>query len=133
MADRAPEEILHEFADAVGHSAGANLVALAAAAADDPSLKPGRYPGLSSERSAVVGYSGIYDFRAAGADQHADYLGGIPEQLSAAYDRTAEFLGRHLGAGGVAEIPLGPGPADGANSGPPGGGFRREQGPVSKG
>ena len=71
---------------AVGHSAGANLVVLAAATADDPSLEPEQYPGASSALSAVVGYSGVYDFR-MGLDQRKElYLGGSPEEQPAAYD-----------------------------------------------
>ena len=58
----------------VGHSAGANLVALAAATADDPALEPEQYPGASSALSAVVGYAGIYDF-ASSADNYGAYLG----------------------------------------------------------
>ena len=71
---------------AVGHSAGANLAVLAAATADDPGLEPDQYPGTSSELSAVVGYSGIYDFRIGDADRYATYLGGSAEELPAAYD-----------------------------------------------
>lgn len=78
---------------AVGHSAGANLVTLAAATADDPAFEPDLYPGASSELSAVVGYSGVYDFRAmaetddAGdADIHRQYLGGGPEEIPEAYE-----------------------------------------------
>lgn len=71
---------------AVGHSAGANLVVLAAATADDPALEPDQYPGASSALSAVVGYSGIYDFRMGLDDRRETYLGGSPEELPAAYD-----------------------------------------------
>lgn len=58
----------------VGHSAGANLVVLAAATADDPALEPEQYPGASSALSAVVGYAGIYDLALAG-DGYESYLG----------------------------------------------------------
>lgn len=71
---------------AVGHSAGANLVVLAAATADDPALEPKRYPGASSALSAVVGCSGIYDFRMGLNDRRETYLGGSPDDLPAAYD-----------------------------------------------
>ncbi|MBX0285039.1 alpha/beta fold hydrolase [Haloarcula salinisoli] len=71
---------------AVGHSAGANLVVLAAATADDPALEPDMYPGSSSALSAVVGYAGIYDFRMGLDDRRQTYLGGSPEDLPAAYD-----------------------------------------------
>ncbi|MBX0323590.1 alpha/beta hydrolase [Halomicroarcula sp. F13] len=77
---------------AVGHSAGANLVVLAAATADDPALEPDLYPGASSELSAVVGYAGVYDFRAmaetAAGDEDIDrqYLGGGPEEVPEAYE-----------------------------------------------
>jgi acetyl esterase/lipase len=71
---------------AVGHSAGANLTVLAAATADDPALEPEQYPGASSALSAVVGYSGVYDFRIGLGDRRETYLGGTPEELPAAYD-----------------------------------------------
>ncbi|WP_262178072.1 alpha/beta hydrolase [Haloarcula laminariae] len=71
---------------AVGHSAGANLVVLAAATADDPALEPDQYPGASSALSAVVGYAGIYDFRVGHDDRRETYLGGSPEDVPAAYD-----------------------------------------------
>lgn len=71
---------------AVGHSAGANLTVLAAATADDPALEPDGYPGASSALSAVVGYSGIYDFRLGLDDRREAYLGGSPEALPAAYE-----------------------------------------------
>jgi len=71
---------------AVGHSAGANLTVLAAATADDPALEPEQYPGASSALSAVVGYSGIYDFRLNPGDRTEAYLGGSPAELPAAYD-----------------------------------------------
>jgi len=71
---------------AVGHSAGANLAVLAAATADDPSLEPDQYPGASSALSAVIGYSGIYDFRMGLDDRREMYLGGSPDELPAAYD-----------------------------------------------
>lgn len=56
---------------AVGHSAGANLVTLAAATADDPAFEPDLYPGASSELDAVAGLAGVYDF-AALAEQVGD-------------------------------------------------------------
>ncbi|WP_135303151.1 alpha/beta hydrolase [Haloarcula amylovorans] len=75
---------------AVGHSAGASLVLLAAATADEPGFEPERYPGASSALDAVVGYSGIYDFRALGIEdgdhELAAYLGGGPEEIPEAYD-----------------------------------------------
>ena len=73
---------------AVGHSAGANLVVLAAATADDPALEPEMYPGASSALSAVVGYAGIYDFRLGDdADgRQSAYLGGSPAELPDAAD-----------------------------------------------
>ena len=71
---------------AVGHSAGANLVVLAAATADDPALEPDQYPGASSALSAVAGYSGVYDFRMGLDDRREAYLGGSPEELPAAYE-----------------------------------------------
>ena len=78
---------------AVGHSAGANLVAEAAATADDPALDPDLYPGASAALDAVVGYAGVYDFRAferldaqEAPDPHADYLGGDPTDVPEAYD-----------------------------------------------
>jgi len=74
---------------AVGHSAGANLVVLAAATADDPALEPDQYPGASSALDAVVGYSGIYDFRMGLDDRRETYLGGSPDELPAAYDLAA--------------------------------------------
>jgi hypothetical protein len=78
----------------VGHSAGANLVVLAAATADNPGFEPELYPGASSELSAVVGYSGVYDFRAFDTDDldegepdvHAQYLGGKPDEIPEAYE-----------------------------------------------
>lgn len=76
----------------VGHSAGANLVTLAAATADDPAFEPELYPGASSTLSAVVGYAGVYDFHAveppAGEEPavHRQYLGGGPDELPEAYD-----------------------------------------------
>ena len=71
----------------VGHSAGANLVVLAAATADDPAFEPELYPGTSSALSAVVGYAGVYDFQAfENHDAHAGYLGGTPEELPEAYE-----------------------------------------------
>ncbi|MFC7250251.1 alpha/beta fold hydrolase [Halomicroarcula sp. GCM10025324] len=79
---------------AAGHSAGANLVVLAAATADDPALEPDLYPGTSSALSAVVGYAGVYDFRAferldeseQDVDTHEQYLGGTPSEVPAAYE-----------------------------------------------
>jgi len=71
---------------AVGHSAGANLAILAAATADDPALEPELYPGASSALSAVVGYSGIYDFRLDLDDRREAYLGGSPDELPTAYE-----------------------------------------------
>lgn len=82
-----PEQVV-----GVGHSAGANLVVLAAATADDPAFEPDLYPAASSALSAVVGYSGVYDFRAleppAGDEPavHRQYLGGGPAELPEAYD-----------------------------------------------
>lgn len=76
----------------VGHSAGANLVALAALTADEPGFEPEAYPGRSSALSAVVGYAGVYDFRSLDAATgdgerfHREYLGGGPEDEPAAYD-----------------------------------------------
>ncbi|MFB6222445.1 MAG: alpha/beta hydrolase fold domain-containing protein [Haloarcula sp.] len=77
----------------IGHSAGANLVALAALTADEPGFEPEQYPGASSALSAVVGYAGIYDFHAldsaTGDDDdrpHRAYLGGGPDDEPAAYD-----------------------------------------------
>ena len=78
---RADERVDAQRIAAVGHSAGANLVVLAAATADDPALEPAQYPGVSSELSAVVGYAGVYDFRMHGGDDSA-YLG----DSEAAYD-----------------------------------------------
>ena len=71
---------------AVGHSAGANLAVLAAATADDPALEPDHYPGASSALDAVVGYSGVYDFRMGLDDRREAYLGGSPDDVPAAYD-----------------------------------------------
>jgi len=75
------EQVDPQRVAAVGHSAGANLVTLAAATADDPALEPEQYPGASSALSAVVGYAGVYDFRIGsdGDGRRADYLGGNPE------------------------------------------------------
>ncbi|WP_424003921.1 alpha/beta fold hydrolase [Haloarcula salina] len=76
----------------VGHSAGANLVALAALTADEPGFEPEAYPGRSSALSAVVGYAGVYDFPSLdaatgdGEQFHRQYLGGGPEDEPAAYD-----------------------------------------------
>ncbi|WP_254278860.1 alpha/beta hydrolase [Haloarcula marina] len=77
---------------ALGHSAGANLVCLAAATGDDPAFEPDLYPGASSSLSAVVGYAGVYDFRAmtGAGPEHEDintkYLGGTPDEIPEAYD-----------------------------------------------
>lgn len=73
---------------AVGWSAGANLAALAAVTADEPGFEPERYPGVSSELQAVVGYAGVYDFERwdEDPDQHVEYLGGTREERPAAYD-----------------------------------------------
>ncbi|MFC6864976.1 alpha/beta hydrolase fold domain-containing protein [Halomicroarcula sp. GCM10025817] len=79
---------------AAGHSAGANLVVLAAATADDPAFEPDLYPGTSSALSAVAGYAGVYDFRAFArldetehdVDTHAQYLGGTPGEVPEAYE-----------------------------------------------
>ena len=77
----------------VGHSAGANLVVLAALTADEPGFEPELYPGASSALSAVVGYAGIYDFHALDSatevgegEGHRAYLGGGPDDEPAAYD-----------------------------------------------
>ncbi|WP_367176000.1 prolyl oligopeptidase family serine peptidase [Haloarcula rubripromontorii] len=76
----------------VGHSAGANLVVLAALTADEPGFEPELYPGASSRLSAAVGYAGVYDFRsldavtAEGEQFHRQYLGGGPDDEPAAYD-----------------------------------------------
>jgi len=83
---REPEEVDPQRVAGIGHSAGANLVVLAAATADDPALEPDTYPGASSTLSSVVGYSGIYDFRLGLDDRRETYLGGSPEDLPAAYD-----------------------------------------------
>ena len=82
---RSDERVDSQRVAAVGHSAGANLAVLTAATADDPALEPEQYPGQSARLSAVVGYSGIYDFRMSD-DDYAAYLGGTPEDLPAAYD-----------------------------------------------
>jgi|AntDeeMinimDraft_6_1070357.scaffolds.fasta_scaffold19762_1 acetyl esterase/lipase len=74
---------------AIGHSAGANLVALVAATAGESPRRP--------PLAAVVGYSGIYDFRAFDAadldpeepDIHAQYLGGTIEEIPEAYERAS--------------------------------------------
>ncbi|WP_276272228.1 alpha/beta hydrolase [Haloarcula litorea] len=75
---------------AVGHSAGANLVTLAAATADDPAFEPEAFPGASCALDAVVGISGVYDFRAIGIEDPdhdlADYFGDDPETVPEAYD-----------------------------------------------
>jgi len=83
---REPEEVDPQRVAAIGHSAGANLAVLAAATADDPALEPDAYPGASSALSAVVGYSGIYDFRMGLDDRRESYLGGSPDELPAAYE-----------------------------------------------
>ncbi|KAA9398663.1 alpha/beta hydrolase [Haloarcula sp. CBA1130] len=77
----------------VGHSAGANLVLLAALTADEPGFEPELYPGASSALSAAVGYAGIYDFHAfdtasgvPAGEGHRAYLGGGPDDEPAAYD-----------------------------------------------
>ncbi|GCF12866.1 hypothetical protein Harman_08010 [Haloarcula mannanilytica] len=77
----------------VGHSAGANLVVLAALTADEPGFEPELYPGASSSLSAAVGYAGVYDFHAIDTptDVEADaphraYLGGRPDDEPAAYE-----------------------------------------------
>jgi acetyl esterase/lipase len=76
----------------VGHSAGANLVVLAALTADEPGFEPELYPGASSRLSAAVGYAGVYDFRSLDAATgegerfHRQYLGGGPDDEPAAYD-----------------------------------------------
>ncbi|MFU1782303.1 alpha/beta hydrolase fold domain-containing protein [Haloarcula japonica] len=77
----------------VGHSAGANLVLLAALTADEPGFEPELYPGASSHLSAAVGYAGIYDFHALDTatdveegETHRAYLGGGPDDKPAAYD-----------------------------------------------
>ena len=79
---REQEHVDGQRVAAVGHSAGANLVALAAATADDPALEPEQYPGRSSALSAVVGYSGVYDLRVGGDsdDRRAAYLDGAPAE-----------------------------------------------------
>jgi acetyl esterase/lipase len=60
----------------VGHSAGANLAAMAAVTQNDPAFEPEVYPGASSAVDAVVGYAGLYDFLTMG--RHADDV--APEQ-----------------------------------------------------
>lgn len=76
----------------VGHSAGANLVILAALTADEPGFEPELYPGTSSALSAAVGYAGVYDFNAleattdVEAESHRAYLDGGPNEEPAAYD-----------------------------------------------
>ncbi|GGK81737.1 alpha/beta hydrolase [Haloarcula sebkhae] len=77
----------------VGHSAGANLVVLAALTADEPGFEPELYPGASSALSAAVGYAGVYDFHALDnatdvteGEGHRAYLGGGPDDEPAAYD-----------------------------------------------
>ncbi|MEF8829649.1 MAG: alpha/beta hydrolase [Haloarcula sp.] len=77
----------------VGHSAGANLVLLAALTADEPGYEPELYPGASSALSAAVGYAGVYDFNALdtatdveAGEGHRAYLGGGPDDEPAAYD-----------------------------------------------
>ncbi|WP_208644674.1 alpha/beta hydrolase [Haloarcula quadrata] len=77
----------------VGHSAGANLVVLAALTADEPGFEPELYPGASSALSAAVGYAGVYDFHALdtatdvpAGEGHRAYLGGGPDDEPAAYD-----------------------------------------------
>ena len=82
---RSDERVDDQRIAAVGHSAGANLALLAAATADEPGFEPEQYPGASSQLSAVVGYSGIYDFHTSDGDDTA-YLGGTPEEVPAAYD-----------------------------------------------
>jgi len=69
---------------AIGHSAGANLVALAAATAGEAGVAP---------PAAVVGYSGIYDFRAGDEDGasgdseiNTQYLGGSFEEVPDRYE-----------------------------------------------
>ncbi|WP_324758345.1 alpha/beta hydrolase [Haloarcula montana] len=56
----------------VGHSAGANLVAMAGVTQNDPAFEPEAYPGASSAVDAVVGYAGIYDFLAAARQREDD-------------------------------------------------------------
>jgi acetyl esterase/lipase len=77
----------------VGHSAGANLVLLAALTADEPGFEPELYPGASSALSAAVGYAGVYDFNALETatdveegEAHQAYLGGGPSEEPAAYE-----------------------------------------------
>ncbi|MDQ2071500.1 alpha/beta hydrolase [Haloarcula sp. H-GB4] len=77
----------------IGHSAGANLVVLAALTADEPGFEPELYPGSSSALSVVVGYAGVYDFHALdtatdvpAGEGHRAYLGGGPDGEPAAYD-----------------------------------------------
>jgi len=43
-------------------------------------------PGASSALDAVVGYSGVYDFRMGLDDRREAYLGGSPDDVPAAYD-----------------------------------------------
>jgi acetyl esterase/lipase len=70
----------------VGHSAGANLAAMAGVTQDDPAFEPEAYPGASSAVDAVVGYAGIYDFLAAARQRDEEpaeridigYLGTAP-------------------------------------------------------
>jgi acetyl esterase/lipase len=77
----------------VGHSAGANLVVLAALTADEPGFEPELYPGASAHLSAAVGYAGVYDFHAIDTatdtedgETHRAYLGGGPDDEPAAYE-----------------------------------------------
>jgi acetyl esterase/lipase len=71
---------------AVGYSAGANLVALAAATAGESGFEPEEYPGVSSALDAVVGLAGVYDFAAMSDsdpendDLHTSYLGVSPNE-----------------------------------------------------
>jgi acetyl esterase/lipase len=72
-----------ERVGALGYSAGANLVALAAATADDPGFEPETYPGASSSLDAVVGFAGVYDLAASaseGNDVPETYLGVSPSE-----------------------------------------------------
>ncbi|MFC6973709.1 alpha/beta hydrolase fold domain-containing protein [Halomicroarcula sp. GCM10025709] len=70
----------------VGHSAGANLAAMAGVTQNDPAFEPEVYPGTSSAVDAVVGYAGVYDFlaierqRDEEPDDQVDsgYLGAAP-------------------------------------------------------
>lgn len=73
----------------VGHSAGANLVAMVGVTQDDPAFEPEAYPGVSSAVDRVVGYAGLYDFpaldrqRDRSTEDRADvaYLGAPSDEV----------------------------------------------------